>query len=327
MSRLLVTACAALVGLAGASPALAEAGARGTTGPGAASLSSDWPISSSVVVAAAAGVVLFIHGFLRLRRRGRPDLASFWQLAVFLAAVGAGLLALVSPLDPIGETYLLSAHMLQHLVLFDVVPVLLLVSLRRPLLFFVVPPALLRGVGHGRLRRVVGALGRAEAALIASLVVCGLWMIPPIYEYAILDPPAHALEHVMLLVGGFLVWRQLLDPAADPHRSGRCSVIWCTAYCAAGFLAGGVLLLSRTGLYGIYAAQPVRLLGIDPRLDQQLAGLMLLGMQLVMLAVGLCLAGWREVGSQRRPQAVSAARANRTARALAHGSAVTTELS
>ncbi len=51
---------------------------------------------------------------------------------------------LVSPLDAAGERYLLSAHMLQHVLVGDAAPALMLLALRGPLLFFAVPAAALR---------------------------------------------------------------------------------------------------------------------------------------------------------------------------------------
>ena len=47
----------------------------------------------------------------------------------FMAGVLALLLALTSPLDTLGDTYLLSAHMLQHFLLILVVPPLLLLGI------------------------------------------------------------------------------------------------------------------------------------------------------------------------------------------------------
>ena len=58
---------------------------------------------------------------------------------------GAGLvvlaLALMSPLDAIGDGYLLSAHMGQHLLLSDVAPALLVLGLRAPILPLGLPRA------------------------------------------------------------------------------------------------------------------------------------------------------------------------------------------
>ena len=50
------------------------------------------------------------------------------QAAAFAAGILALLAALASPLDALGEDYLFSAHMLQHVLLGDIAPVLLLLS-------------------------------------------------------------------------------------------------------------------------------------------------------------------------------------------------------
>ena len=57
--------------------------------------------------------------------------------------------ALVSPLDYIGEEYLLSAHMLQHVIIGDLAVALAVVALRGPLTFFLIPSVVL-----GRLARL-----------------------------------------------------------------------------------------------------------------------------------------------------------------------------
>ena len=72
-------------------------------------------------------------------------------------------LPLVSPLDPVGDHYLLSAHMLQHVLIGDAGPALILLSLRGPLLFFVLPP-----------RPLMSALGS-----LVRLRRAAAWVQPP----------------------------------------------------------------------------------------------------------------------------------------------------
>lgn len=107
------------------------------------SLLSQWSLEPTVLALAAIAAGLFLHGFVRLRRRGRRDHASLARLAIFAAGLGLMVLPLVSPLDAVGDHYLLSAHMLQHVLIGDAGPALILLSLRGPLLFFVLPPGLL----------------------------------------------------------------------------------------------------------------------------------------------------------------------------------------
>ena len=58
----------------------------------------------------------------RLRRRGRADRASWRHAGLVGAGVVVAVLALVFPLDAIGEEYLLVAHTGQHQLLLDLSP-------------------------------------------------------------------------------------------------------------------------------------------------------------------------------------------------------------
>ena len=92
------------------------------------------------VVAAAVAALLFAQAAVRLRRRGRPDLAGWDRAALFGLGLALTLVALVSPLDRIAEDSLLSAHMAQHVLLGDAAAALLVVAVRGPLLVFSLHP-------------------------------------------------------------------------------------------------------------------------------------------------------------------------------------------
>jgi putative membrane protein len=249
----------------------------------------EWQPDAGVLAGAGLALVLFARGFLRLRGRGRRDLASADRALLFGLGVAVATLALVSPLDAVGEDYLLSAHMLQHLLIGDVAPALLVVALRGPLTFFVVPPTVLRALAQERaVRRVLAALLRPRVSFAVWALALGFWHVPAAYDYALAHPLAHELEHVSFMAGGLLVWAQLVDPArrrALAH-SGRLLCAACM-FVAAQALAG-VLLLARSPLFPSYAAEPHRLLGLSALQDQRLAGLVMLAEQ--TLALGLCAA-------------------------------------
>ena len=91
-----------------------------------------------------AGESSFVAALVRLRQRGRRDHADWSRLALFTLALAVGVLPLVSPLDEIGDSYRLSGHMLQHVLISDAVPPLALLALGGPLLFFLLPSPMLR---------------------------------------------------------------------------------------------------------------------------------------------------------------------------------------
>ena len=110
----------------------------------------------AVLFGAALALLLFAQAFLRLRRRG-PDLAPWSRALLFAAGLALLVLPLVSPLDHLGDEDLLSAHMLQHVLIGDAAPALLLVAVRGPLLFFLLPP-----VAAAAARRASARCGRCS---------------------------------------------------------------------------------------------------------------------------------------------------------------------
>ena len=99
-----------------------------------------WSFQPIVILALAAAAVLYRRMYRRAAARSssRAPGAGHW------VPYGAGLLtiavALLSPLDAIGDRYLLSAHMMQHVLLSDIAPALIDLSKytgQRPPRFYV----------------------------------------------------------------------------------------------------------------------------------------------------------------------------------------------
>src|SRR5436309_135616 len=97
-----------------------------------------WDPAPLVLGAAALALWRFWHGFLRLRRRGRRDHAGWGRALLFTVGMALAVLPLVSPLDEAADGRL-SVHMLQHVLVGDAAPAVLLVAVRGPLLAFVLP--------------------------------------------------------------------------------------------------------------------------------------------------------------------------------------------
>jgi putative membrane protein len=248
-----------------------------------------WNLAPLVLAGAAVALARFVDAFLRLRRRGRTDHASWPKAGLFLLGVALGTLPLISPLDEAGDTYLLSAHMLQHVLIADVAPALALVALRGPLLFFFLPSPVLRRIAHSsRIRSVLAVLLRPRVSLAIWALVVGAWHIPVVYDYALTHQTTHDLEHLSFVVVGLLAWTQIVDPARR-NTLTRQQRLGC-AFAMAAFSVGlGGVLVAAGPLYPAYASQTIRLFGLSPAGDQHLAALVMLTEQLAAFA--LC-AAW-----------------------------------
>src|ERR1700727_285184 len=84
-----------------------------------------WSFEPSVLIGVGALAILYLLAWRRGRATGSPHRPGFVRLAVFTCGLLAILVALVSPLDGLGYQ-LLVMHMIQHILLLDIVPILLI---------------------------------------------------------------------------------------------------------------------------------------------------------------------------------------------------------
>jgi cytochrome c oxidase assembly factor CtaG len=241
-----------------------------------------------VLIGAALAVVLFVQAFVRLRRR-RAEHAPWTRAALFGTGLALLLLPLVSPLDHLADEQLLSAHMLQHVTIGDAAPALLVVAVRGPLLFFLLPPFLLRPLAGLRPLRAFLSL------LLIPLVSLGLWAVaivawhvPSVYDYAAAHPLVHDLEHLSFVVAGLLAWTQLVDPARHGRLRRPQRVFFALALLVLAQPLVDALLFSSSPAYPRYAHVADRPFGLSALTDQRLAGVAMMVEQL--LALGICVA-------------------------------------
>lgn len=247
-------------------------------------LATAWDPAPTVVVGAGVVLALFVQGFVRLRRRGRADHADWSRLLLFLVAVALGTLPLVSPLDEVGDSYLLSGHMLQHVLIGDAAPALALVALRGPLLFFLMPAAVLAPLARlHTLRRLLAFLLHPVTSLAVWMVVIAGWHVPVAYDYTLHHQTVHDLEHLSFIGAGVLVWMQIVDPARRRRLQLAQRFGYMLVLSASGAVLAGLLVSSAAPLYPAYAGEGPQLFGISPLRDQQLAGIVMVAEQLAAL--------------------------------------------
>ena len=230
-----------------------------------------WGVQPVPIAIAAIAIALFTQGFVRLRGRA-PEHAPLTRPFLFAAAVACGVLPLVSPLDGIADDYLLSAHMLEHVLIGDVAPALATLAIRGPLVFFLLPQPVLRRLARvGALRSFFGFLLRPLVTFVLWLSVTAFWHVPGVYDYAVEHEHVHDLEHLTFVIAGTLLWAQLVDPARRRELTPAGRILFAWAIFLAGSLTTHIVLLDSVPHYAHYVRQPDRLLGLSPLADQHWA--------------------------------------------------------
>ena len=236
------------------------------------------PVAAAVVAAA-----LFAQGVARLRRRGRADLAGWDRVVVFGLGLAVSLVALISPLDRLAEDKLLSAHMLQHVLIGDMAPALLVFAVRGPLLAFLLPATVLAPLARNRgVRKVLGTLLIPWVAFGLWALNLAVWHVPALYDAALRHPALHDFEHFCWLLAGTLVWVLLIDPGHHRRLTVGGRVALAAALFATGQVLTDVLVFSFHPLYPAYQGA----YGLSALTDQQLSGVVMMVEQLLML--GIC---------------------------------------
>jgi putative membrane protein len=253
-----------------------------------AHLTATWETPPTVLIGAGLALVLFVQAFVRLRRR-RAEHAPWTRALLFASGLALLVVPVASPLDHVADEQLLSAHMLQHVLIGDAAPALLVTAVRGPLLFFLLPPALLRPLASFRpLRAFLSVLLRPLVSLGLWVVAIVAWHAPSAYDYAAAHPVVHDLEHLSFVIAGLLAWTQLVDPARHGALRRPQRVFFALAMLALTQPLVDALLFSSSAAYPRYAEQPDRLFGLSPLTDQRLAGVVMMVEQL--LALGICVA-------------------------------------
>src|ERR1700683_2811506 len=170
-----------------------------------------WSLDPLAILALLAAAVLYARMYRRAASRSKAVGASHW--IPYAGGLIALVIALLSPLDAIGDSWLLSAHMAQHILLSDIAPALLVLGLRAPLLPLGLPRGALAAIAPGgRYGRLIGILTSPWVALPLWSVATLGWAIPSVFDYAAQHPVVHAIEHATLFYTGLAVWWLIVDP-------------------------------------------------------------------------------------------------------------------
>lgn len=216
--------------------------------------------------------LVYTRGWFAIRRT-RPSQFPPSRLVYFLAGLAVIWLAIASPLDGFADV-LLSAHMVEHLLLMSFAPPFLLLG------YPVVP--LLRGLPRGIVVSLLGPLFRATtlrqlghiltAPLVAwlamNLVFLG-WHVPAAYDFALEHERWHEFEHLCFLGTSILFWWPVIRPwPTRAAYSGWLLLLYLVMADVVNTILSAFLVFCDRPVYPYYSREP-NLFQISPLFDQR----------------------------------------------------------
>lgn len=199
---------------------------------------------------------------------------------LFFAGLAITYVAVGSPIDQLGEQFLFSAHMVQHMLLIYAAP----------LLFFAGTPhwlidALLRPAA---VRRAMSVLTHPACGGLLFTFAFTLWHVPALYEAGLQDRRIHILEHwTIFILAILMLWPFLTNSRCVPRRSYGLRMISIFLLMIGQLPVFAFLSFAGEAIYPTYVWAP-RIIPLDPLNDQVLGGII---MKVVNMSVSLSILG------------------------------------
>lgn len=234
-----------------------------------------WSIPPAATFAIALSALIYLRGWWLLRRAGAPFLPP-WRAVAFLAGLVSLWVALASPMD-VFNGFVLTAHMLQHMVLMMIAPPLILLG--APLI------PMVRGLPVFAAREFAGPfvnwsiaqrVGNTLTNPICALLLMGLamfaWHTPALYELALRSSVWHQVEHACFFITSLIFWWPVVQPWPSKTQWPRWAMVpYLLIADLQNTALSAILVFSDRVLYPSYSTTP-RLFGFSALEDQIAAG-------------------------------------------------------
>jgi putative membrane protein len=198
-------------------------------------------------------------------RPGQPAVTGH-QIAFFTAGMALLWGASDWPMHDIGERYLYSAHMLQHMMLSYFMP---------PLMLLATPEWMARLlIGDGRVYRITRWLTKP---VVAGLAFNGLVMVthvPAVVNHSVASAPLHYSLHASVVVLSLLMWMPVCGPLPEVRLKWGGMMIYLFAQSIVPTVPAGWLTFADGVVYRAYD-KPYRMWGLSVTYDQQIAGVIM----------------------------------------------------
>jgi putative membrane protein len=274
------------------------AGAAPST-PLAAAADASWSWAPGPLLLCLVLTVIYVVRWRRVRADAAVRAGSgahgapVERLLAWLAGVLVLVVALVSPIDHLADQ-VFAMHMVQHVLLLDVAPILLILGLTRVLMRPVARPVL-------DLERALGPLAHPATAVALYVLGMYVWHIPALYDAALENSGVHVLEHVVFLSIGLLYWWHLLSPVRSRVMTGLTPVGYMAGTKVLVGLLGIFLTFAPDALYDFYKNQP-EVWGLSPTEDQAAAGAIMAVEQSIVMGIALAALFVRALGESEREE-------------------------
>ena len=216
-------------------------------------------------------------------------LRFYLGLIVFYLAVG-------SPLDQIGERFLLCGHMIQHQLIMYVAAVLILLGLPA----WLVAPVTARP----NLRTVLGILTHPLVCGLIYTLVYSVWHAPALYDWALQNRWVHITEHVMFFGAALFYWWPILSPSRDfPRLSYGAQMLYLTGVVIGMTPVFAFIAFSNGILYPTYEYAPRLFASFGPAEDQLLGAVIMKmgGMGVTFIVFIIAFYRWYQASERSTP--------------------------
>jgi putative membrane protein len=224
-----------------------------------------WTIHPSTVIGIIALAALYRW---RLRATSRAgDAPTHGQRVSFALGLAVLFASLNGPIHDLSDSYLFSAHMVQHLLLTMLVTPLLIVGTPASML----RPILARPASSAVARRIT----TAAAGFVIFNVTLVAWHLPPLYNLAMSNHGVHIVQHLCFLATSVLMWWPLLSRVPElPPLSRPLQMLYICLLMIPMSILGMIVTYADHVLYPAYESAP-RMWGLSPLQDQLIGGLIM----------------------------------------------------
>jgi cytochrome c oxidase assembly factor CtaG len=227
------------------------------------SVESSW-VSASLILAA----LIYLRGWLRVRRLDR-DSVEAWRAASFTLGLLSIWIATASPLAALDHD-MLTAHMVQHLLLMTFAPPLILLGVKPPV------QGTLRRIGRplrsAPIQRMGNVLTHPALCWFGAAGTLVVWHIPLMFTLGLRSQTWHGIEQASFLSTGLLFWLPVIQlrPSVSKWPESAMLLYLFLATLPCDILSGFLVFCDRV-VYPVFLSSPPSF-GLSALEDQQCAG-------------------------------------------------------